>query len=128
MQEGQLLGRRSFGGRCGAAGSPDITGTACVNVVGGARHYRQAAPQLHREELGLFGSHRGRLTGMCRDPWHVACLPSAPLGPGTAAHHRGPQWCLSPAGVECVLFNEEYMNCTWGSRETLTANYSLYYW
>uniref|UniRef100_A0A8V5GXQ7 Uncharacterized protein n=1 Tax=Melopsittacus undulatus TaxID=13146 RepID=A0A8V5GXQ7_MELUD len=36
--------------------------------------------------------------------------------------------CLSLAGVECVLFNEEYMTCTWGSRETLTANYSLYYW
>ncbi|XP_009582352.1 PREDICTED: cytokine receptor common subunit gamma [Fulmarus glacialis] len=34
----------------------------------------------------------------------------------------------SPPGVECVLFNEEYMTCTWGSRETLTANYSLYYW
>ncbi|NXO05259.1 IL2RG protein, partial [Rhinopomastus cyanomelas] len=34
----------------------------------------------------------------------------------------------SPSGVECVLFNEEYMNCTWGSRETLTDNYSLYYW
>ncbi|KFP60645.1 Cytokine receptor common subunit gamma, partial [Cariama cristata] len=31
-------------------------------------------------------------------------------------------------GVECVLFNEEYMTCVWGSRETLTANYSLYYW
>ncbi|XP_017674625.1 PREDICTED: cytokine receptor common subunit gamma isoform X2 [Lepidothrix coronata] len=32
------------------------------------------------------------------------------------------------AEVKCVLFNEEYMNCTWGSRETLKANYSLYYW
>ncbi|NXX49350.1 IL2RG protein, partial [Tricholaema leucomelas] len=31
-------------------------------------------------------------------------------------------------GVDCVLFNDEYMTCTWGSRETLTANYSLYYW
>ncbi|KAM9600382.1 cytokine receptor common subunit gamma isoform 3-T3 [Morphnus guianensis] len=59
----------------------------------GAQHCRQAAPQLHWEELGLFGSHRGRLMG-----------------------------------VECVLFNEEYMTCMWGSRETLTANYSLYYW
>ncbi|XP_009329946.1 PREDICTED: cytokine receptor common subunit gamma [Pygoscelis adeliae] len=43
------------------------------------------------------------------------------LGPHLAAAH-------SPPGVECVLFNEEYMTCTWGSRETLTANYSLYYW
>nr|XP_047931109.1 cytokine receptor common subunit gamma isoform X2 [Anser cygnoides] len=33
-----------------------------------------------------------------------------------------------PTGVECVLFNEEYMTCVWGSRETLTTNYSLYYW
>ncbi|NWV37450.1 IL2RG protein, partial [Grantiella picta] len=31
-------------------------------------------------------------------------------------------------GVECVLFNEEYMTCLWGSREKLTVNYSLYYW
>lgn len=31
-------------------------------------------------------------------------------------------------GVECILFNEEYMTCTWGSGQTLTANYSLYYW
>ncbi|NXP81054.1 IL2RG protein, partial [Ramphastos sulfuratus] len=31
-------------------------------------------------------------------------------------------------GVACVLFNEEYMTCGWGSRETLTVNYSLYYW
>ncbi|NXA70605.1 IL2RG protein, partial [Mohoua ochrocephala] len=31
-------------------------------------------------------------------------------------------------GVECVFFNEEYMTCMWGSRETLTVNYSLYYW
>ncbi|XP_075576900.1 cytokine receptor common subunit gamma-like [Pelecanus crispus] len=30
--------------------------------------------------------------------------------------------------VECVVFNEEYMTCTWGNSETLTANYSLYYW
>uniref|UniRef100_A0A8C0BY71 Fibronectin type-III domain-containing protein n=1 Tax=Buteo japonicus TaxID=224669 RepID=A0A8C0BY71_9AVES len=30
--------------------------------------------------------------------------------------------------VECVVFNEEYMTCMWGSRETLMANYSLYYW
>ncbi|NWY56193.1 IL2RG protein, partial [Chionis minor] len=43
------------------------------------------------------------------------------LGPCLAAAHGSP-------GVECVIFNEEYMNCTWGSRETLTANYSLYYW
>ncbi|NP_989858.1 cytokine receptor common subunit gamma isoform 1 precursor [Gallus gallus] len=34
----------------------------------------------------------------------------------------------SPKGVECILFNEEYMTCTWGSGQTLTANYSLYYW
>ncbi|XP_021261670.1 cytokine receptor common subunit gamma isoform X2 [Numida meleagris] len=33
-----------------------------------------------------------------------------------------------PTGVECVVFNEEYMNCTWGSGQTLMANYSLYYW
>ncbi|NXY16176.1 IL2RG protein, partial [Atrichornis clamosus] len=31
-------------------------------------------------------------------------------------------------GVECVLFNEEYMTCMWGSRETLTVNNSLFYW
>ncbi|NXC48561.1 IL2RG protein, partial [Penelope pileata] len=43
------------------------------------------------------------------------------LRPGLAAAH-------SPPGVECILFNEEYMTCTWGSRETLAANYSLYYW
>ncbi|NWI10222.1 IL2RG protein, partial [Crypturellus soui] len=35
---------------------------------------------------------------------------------------------VSPAGVECVLFNEEYMTCVWGTGETLTTNYSLYYW
>uniref|UniRef100_A0A8C6YSA9 Interleukin 2 receptor subunit gamma n=1 Tax=Nothoprocta perdicaria TaxID=30464 RepID=A0A8C6YSA9_NOTPE len=34
----------------------------------------------------------------------------------------------SPTGVECVLFNEEYMTCTWGTAETLSTNYSLYYW
>ncbi|XP_075619403.1 cytokine receptor common subunit gamma isoform X1 [Balearica regulorum gibbericeps] len=43
------------------------------------------------------------------------------LGPYLAAAH-------SPPGVECVLFNEEYMTCMWGSREMLTTNYSLYYW
>ncbi|XP_065499492.1 cytokine receptor common subunit gamma isoform X1 [Caloenas nicobarica] len=43
------------------------------------------------------------------------------LGPCLAATR-------SPPGVECVVFNEEYMTCRWGSRETLTANYSLYYW
>ncbi|NWI59752.1 IL2RG protein, partial [Calyptomena viridis] len=56
------------------------------------------------------------------------CLPGAPLDPGTATHHCNAQQCLSLAGVECVLFNEEYMTCMWGSRETLTVNYSLYYW
>ncbi|NXE54760.1 IL2RG protein, partial [Casuarius casuarius] len=35
---------------------------------------------------------------------------------------------VSLAGVECVLFNEEYMTCTWGSGEMLATNYSLYYW
>ncbi|NXU50448.1 IL2RG protein, partial [Turnix velox] len=30
--------------------------------------------------------------------------------------------------VECVVFNEEYMTCLWGSRETPATNYSLYYW
>ncbi|NXA37015.1 IL2RG protein, partial [Eudromia elegans] len=35
---------------------------------------------------------------------------------------------VSLAGVECVLFNEEYMTCTWGTAETLATNYSLYYW
>ncbi|XP_023782700.1 cytokine receptor common subunit gamma isoform X2 [Cyanistes caeruleus] len=30
--------------------------------------------------------------------------------------------------VECVLFNEEYMTCMWGSREMPTVNYSLFYW
>ncbi|NXJ06775.1 IL2RG protein, partial [Odontophorus gujanensis] len=34
----------------------------------------------------------------------------------------------SPTGVKCILFNEEYMTCRWGSGQTLTANYSLYYW
>ncbi|XP_054695972.1 cytokine receptor common subunit gamma isoform X1 [Grus americana] len=43
------------------------------------------------------------------------------MGPYLAAAH-------SPPGVECVLFNEEYMTCMWGSREMLTTNYSLYYW
>ncbi|KAM6353705.1 cytokine receptor common subunit gamma isoform 2-T2 [Alca torda] len=43
------------------------------------------------------------------------------LGPCLATAHGSP-------GVECVFFNEEYMTCTWGNRETLTANYSLYYW
>ncbi|KAM6056918.1 cytokine receptor common subunit gamma isoform 2-T2 [Theristicus caerulescens] len=43
------------------------------------------------------------------------------LGPYLAA-------ARSPPEVKCVLFNEEYMTCKWGSRETLTANYSLYYW
>ncbi|XP_064374465.1 cytokine receptor common subunit gamma isoform X2 [Dromaius novaehollandiae] len=43
------------------------------------------------------------------------------LGPRLAA-------AKSPPGVECVLFNEEYMTCTWGSGETLATNYSLYYW
>ncbi|RMB98338.1 hypothetical protein DUI87_25243 [Hirundo rustica rustica] len=32
------------------------------------------------------------------------------------------------AGVECVLFNEEYMTCMWGSTEMPTVNYSLFYW
>lgn len=45
-----------------------------------------------------------------------------------SAKAESDRWFLSPAGVECVLFNEEYMTCKWGSRETLTANYSLYYW
>nr|XP_013802124.1 PREDICTED: cytokine receptor common subunit gamma [Apteryx mantelli mantelli] len=36
--------------------------------------------------------------------------------------------CKLLKGVECILFNEEYMTCTWGSRETLTTNFSLYYW
>lgn len=65
---------------------------------------------------------------MRRESWHVLCLPGAPLGLGAAIHHCSAQLCLSLAGVECVLFNEEYMTCTWGSRETLTANYSLFYW
>ncbi|RLV98373.1 hypothetical protein DV515_00010842 [Chloebia gouldiae] len=43
------------------------------------------------------------------------------LGPYPAAAHSHP-------GVECVLFNEEYMNCTWGNKEMLTVNYSLFYW
>ncbi|XP_032847715.1 cytokine receptor common subunit gamma isoform X1 [Tyto alba] len=128
MWEGQLLGWQSLGGRCGAASSLGITGTACVNGVGGPQRRRQAAPQLCWEELGWFGARGGRLTEICRDPWRVPCLSGALHGPGTAAHHHGAQWCLSLAGVECVLFNEEYMTCTWGSRETLTANYSLYYW
>lgn len=56
--------------------------------------------------------------GMC----HVSLVhPWALAQPSTA------QQCLLLAGVECVLFNEEYMTCMWGSRETLTVNYSLYY-
>nr|XP_008177171.1 cytokine receptor common subunit gamma isoform X2 [Chrysemys picta bellii] len=31
-------------------------------------------------------------------------------------------------GVECVLFNDQYLTCMWGSKEMPTANYSLYYW
>nr|XP_054497427.1 cytokine receptor common subunit gamma [Agelaius phoeniceus] len=34
----------------------------------------------------------------------------------------------SQPGVECVFFNEEYMNCTWGNKEMPTVNYSLFYW
>ncbi|XP_067405787.1 cytokine receptor common subunit gamma isoform X2 [Emydura macquarii macquarii] len=34
----------------------------------------------------------------------------------------------SPPGVECVVFNDQYMTCMWRSKEKLTANYSLYYW
>uniref|UniRef100_A0A8C8RYY1 Fibronectin type-III domain-containing protein n=1 Tax=Pelusios castaneus TaxID=367368 RepID=A0A8C8RYY1_9SAUR len=34
----------------------------------------------------------------------------------------------SSQGVECVVFNEQYMTCVWGSKEVLSANYSLYYW
>ncbi|XP_053129975.1 cytokine receptor common subunit gamma [Hemicordylus capensis] len=33
-----------------------------------------------------------------------------------------------PQGVECIIFNEDYMTCDWGSKEKLTANYSFYYW
>uniref|UniRef100_A0A8C5UDI6 IL2RG protein n=1 Tax=Malurus cyaneus samueli TaxID=2593467 RepID=A0A8C5UDI6_9PASS len=44
----------------------------------------------------------------------------------------GPDPCPAAAqshsGVECIFFNEEYMTCMWGSRETVTVNYSLYYW
>lgn len=52
----------------------------------------------------------------------------APLGPGTATHHCHAQQCLLLAGVECELYNEEYMTCMWGSREMPTVNYSLFYW
>ncbi|XP_043378709.1 cytokine receptor common subunit gamma isoform X1 [Chelonia mydas] len=34
----------------------------------------------------------------------------------------------SPQGVECIVFNDQYLTCMWGSKATLTANYSLYYW
>ncbi|XP_027519072.1 cytokine receptor common subunit gamma isoform X2 [Corapipo altera] len=96
--------------RCGAAGSPGITNTAMPERDGLVwLRWREA----HRDMQG---------------PWHVPCLPGAPLGPGTASHHHDAQQCLSFAEVECVIFNEKYMNCTWGSRETLKANYSLYYW
>ncbi|XP_062440690.1 cytokine receptor common subunit gamma isoform X3 [Rhea pennata] len=58
--------------------------------------------------------------------------PVAFLAPVLLLLLGGPGPCLAaarnPPGVECVLFNEEYMTCTWGSRETLTTNYSLYYW
>ncbi|NXU90031.1 IL2RG protein, partial [Xiphorhynchus elegans] len=30
--------------------------------------------------------------------------------------------------VKCEVFNEEYMTCMWGNRETPMVNYSLYYW
>ncbi|NXO43605.1 IL2RG protein, partial [Locustella ochotensis] len=42
-------------------------------------------------------------------------------GPDAADTHSHP-------GVDCVLFNEEYMTCMWGSREMPTVNYSLFYW
>ncbi|XP_073214744.1 cytokine receptor common subunit gamma isoform X3 [Lepidochelys kempii] len=32
------------------------------------------------------------------------------------------------ASVECIVFNDQYLTCMWGSKATLTANYSLYYW
>lgn len=35
---------------------------------------------------------------------------------------------LPLSGVECVVFNDQYMTCMWHSKEKLTANYSLYYW
>lgn len=60
--------------------------------------------------------------------WHVPYLSCAPLGLGTATYHCHVQQCLLLAGVECVLFNEEYMNCTWGNKEMPTVNYSLFYW
>lgn len=56
--------------------------------------------------------------GMC----HVS-----PVHPWALAQPSTAQQCLLLAGVECVFFNEEYMTCMWGSRETLTVNYSLYY-
>ncbi|XP_074863724.1 cytokine receptor common subunit gamma [Carettochelys insculpta] len=31
-------------------------------------------------------------------------------------------------GVECIVFNDQYLTCVWGSKATLTANFSLYYW
>ncbi|XP_039344763.1 cytokine receptor common subunit gamma isoform X1 [Mauremys reevesii] len=31
-------------------------------------------------------------------------------------------------GVECIVFNDQYLTCMWGSKEMPTANYSLYYW
>ncbi|NXO25276.1 IL2RG protein, partial [Cisticola juncidis] len=39
-----------------------------------------------------------------------------------------PAAAQSHPGVECVVFNEEYMTCMWGSRERPTVNYSLFYW
>lgn len=54
---------------------------------GGLRRCWQAALQILWEGLGLFGSGGGRLTGMCRDPQHVLCLPAATLGPGAATRH-----------------------------------------
>uniref|UniRef100_A0A8C3SVA8 Fibronectin type-III domain-containing protein n=1 Tax=Chelydra serpentina TaxID=8475 RepID=A0A8C3SVA8_CHESE len=41
---------------------------------------------------------------------------------------RTHQHLQTQPNVECILFNDEYLTCTWGSKETLTANYSLYYW
>lgn len=40
----------------------------------------------------------------------------------------GPNVRVSLAGVECIVFNEDYMTCVWARGQKPTANYSLYYW
>ncbi|XP_062997692.1 cytokine receptor common subunit gamma [Elgaria multicarinata webbii] len=34
----------------------------------------------------------------------------------------------SQTQVECIVYSNPYVDCDWGSKDTPTANYSLYYW